>query len=114
MADPAPRVAPAARAVPVEAVRVLVEAVRASTAVSQSEALERLAAATAEASGADAVVARLAEPGGEGLTARAVHAVSPALAAQVAGSRVVPGKDASAEQLGFGHSFAAPIVLEGK
>jgi len=113
MADPALRLAAAAPAVPAAAVRVLVEAVRASVGGSQGEALETLVAATAEASGADAVVARLAEPGG-GLTARAVHAVSPSLAAQVAGSRVVPGDDAYAAQLGFGHSFAAPIVLDGE
>jgi serine phosphatase RsbU (regulator of sigma subunit) len=91
---------------------VLVDAVRASVTGSQSEALETIAAATAEASGADAVVARLAERDREGMTARAVHAVSPALAAQVAGSRVLPG-DVYAEQFGFGHSFAAPIVLAG-
>jgi serine phosphatase RsbU (regulator of sigma subunit) len=54
------------------------------------EALTAIAARAAEVAGADVVVARLADDSG-GVTARAVHAASAALRAELEGSRLGPG-----------------------
>jgi serine phosphatase RsbU (regulator of sigma subunit) len=64
---------------------------RESTAVAGLDgALGSIVARTAEVAGADVVVARLADESG-GVTARAVHASSPALRAELEGSRLGPG-----------------------
>jgi serine phosphatase RsbU (regulator of sigma subunit) len=78
-----------ALAVPAAALRALAAAARSAVAGgSSSEALDAFARAAVAASGADAGVVRLLDADGEGLTARAVHAKSPALAAQLEGSRI--------------------------
>jgi GAF domain-containing protein len=100
------------RAVPSEALRALVAAVRTADFGSSREALEAFAEVTVEVCGADAAVVRLADPDGTGLTAHAVHATSPSLAAELAGSRVAAGEKAKSSRLEF--AFSAPIELDGE
>jgi serine phosphatase RsbU (regulator of sigma subunit) len=77
-----------ALSVPAEALRALAAAGHLAVAgESSTEALEAFARAAVAACGADAGVVRLLDADGDGLTARAVHATSPALAAQLEGSR---------------------------
>jgi serine phosphatase RsbU (regulator of sigma subunit) len=99
-------------AVPSEALRALVDAVRMANFGSSRDALEAFAAVTVEVCGADAAVVRLADSDGTGLTARAVHATSPSLAAELAGSRVDAGEEAKSSRLEF--AFSAPIELDGE
>jgi serine phosphatase RsbU (regulator of sigma subunit) len=101
-----------APAVPTAALRALVDAVRAALSSSEAEALQAFATAAAVACGADAVIVRLAEPSNGELTARAVHAVSPALVAELAGSRVDARGNGRAGQLEF--AFAAAIEVDGR
>jgi serine phosphatase RsbU (regulator of sigma subunit) len=100
------------QAVPKEALRALVDAVRTADFGSPRDALEAFAAVTVEICGAEAAVVRLAEPDGAGLTAHAVHATSPALAAELAGSRVVADEASASSRLEF--AFTAPIELDGE
>src|SRR5580765_43678 len=89
MAVQSPQESTYALAVPAAALLALAAAARlAVTAGSSSEALEAFARAAVAAGGADVGVVRLLDEDGEGLTARAVHATSPALAAQLEGSRI--------------------------
>jgi serine phosphatase RsbU (regulator of sigma subunit) len=99
------------RAVPGEALRALVDAVQTADFGSSRDALEAFAAVTVEICTADAAVVRLAEPGGTGLTAHAVHATSPSLAAELAGSRVKAGEETTS-RLDF--AFSVPIELDGE
>ena len=61
-----------------------------SGAAGLDEALAQIVERAAEVAGADVVVARLGDESG-GLTARAVHATSPALQAELEGSRISAG-----------------------
>jgi serine phosphatase RsbU (regulator of sigma subunit) len=99
------------RAVPSEVLRALVDAVQTADFGSPRDALEAFAAVTVEICSADAAVVRLAEPDGAGLTAYAVHATSPSLAAELAGSRVKAGEETTS-RLEF--AFSAPIELDGE
>jgi serine phosphatase RsbU (regulator of sigma subunit) len=99
------------RAVPSEALRALVDAVQTADFGSPRDTLEAFAAVTVEICSADAAVVRLVEPEGTGLTAHAVHATSPALAAELAGSRVKAGEETTS-RLEF--AFSAPIELDGE
>ena len=67
------------------------------------EALERLAAAAASATGSDAAIVRTATPGNGALTARVVHAGTAAVAAELEGSRLsledVPAGELDVESL---------------
>ena len=67
---------------------------------------------TVEICAAEAAVVRLVDRDGTGLTAHAVHATSPSLAAELAGSRVEVGQDVSSSRLEF--AFSAPIELDGE
>src|SRR5437764_13317343 len=97
--------------VPTEALRALVDAVQKAELDSSRATLEAFAELAVEICEADAAVVRLAEPDGSGLSARAVHAGSPSLAAELAGSRVTPGDGKTASRLAF--SFSAPIEMDG-
>ena len=99
-------------AVPSEALRALVDAVQMANFGSTRDALDAFAAVTVEICGADAAVVLLAEPEGTGLTAHAVHATSPSLAAELAGSRVEAGEETRSSRLDF--AFSAPIELDGE
>jgi serine phosphatase RsbU (regulator of sigma subunit) len=101
-----------APAVPSEALRALVETVRTADLSSEREALEAFATVTMEVCGADAAVVRLVDPAGAELTARAVQAISPSLAAELAGSRVAAGAERSSSRLEF--SYSAPIATDGE
>jgi GAF domain-containing protein len=101
-----------ARVVPSEALRALVETFETADFSSEREALEAFATVTFEVCGADAAVVRLVEPGTTELTARAVHAVSPSLAAELAGSRVAAGDEGRSSRLEF--SYSAPIESDGE
>jgi serine phosphatase RsbU (regulator of sigma subunit) len=99
-----------------------------SGAAGLDEALAEIVERTAELVGADIVVARLGDEAG-GLTARAVHANSPALQAQLEGSRIsagsVPAEERDellqlprtlrrvAEQLGAGAVLQLPVRAAG-
>ena len=76
-----------------------------SGAAGLDEALAEIVERTAELVGADVVVARLGDEAG-GLTARAVHATSPALQAELEGSRISAGS-VPAEEHGAGPPAAA-------
>jgi serine phosphatase RsbU (regulator of sigma subunit) len=81
-----------ALSVSVEALRALAAAGRLAVAGgSSTAALQAFAHAAVAACGADAGVVRLLDEDGATLTARAVHATSPALAAQLEGSRIALG-----------------------
>jgi sigma-B regulation protein RsbU (phosphoserine phosphatase) len=99
-------------AVPSEALRALVDAVQMANFGSTRDALDAFAAVTVEICSADAAVVLLAEPEGTGLTAHAVHATSPSLAAELAGSRVEAGEETRSSRLDF--AFSAPIALDGE
>ena len=99
-----------APAVPSEALRALVETVRTADFSSERDALEAFARVTMEICNADAAVVLLVEPDGE-LTARAVEAISPSLAAEVAGSRIAAGDERSPSRLEF--SYSVPIETDG-
>jgi serine phosphatase RsbU (regulator of sigma subunit) len=101
-----------APAVPSEALRALVETVRTADFSSQRDALEAFATVTVEVCSADAAVVRLVEPGGAELTARAVQAVSPSRAAELAGSRVAVGDGGRVSRPEF--SYSAPIEFDGE
>src|SRR5712691_1177945 len=101
-----------APAVPSEALRALVKTVRTADFDSERDALEAFATVTREVCSADAAVVRLVEPAGSELTARAVQAISPSLAAELAGSRVAAGAEGSSSRLEF--SYSAPIKTEGE
>jgi serine phosphatase RsbU (regulator of sigma subunit) len=92
------------------ALRSLTEALREATGYSSRQTLEAFAAAAVEACSADAAVIRLADPDGERFTARAVHATSPALAAELAGSHV-ESDEARSPRLGFG--LSVPVEVDG-
>jgi serine phosphatase RsbU (regulator of sigma subunit) len=100
-----------APAVPSEALRALVETVRTADFGSERDALEAFATVTMEICSADAAVVLLVEPAGAELTARAVQAISPSLAAEVAGSRVAAGDERSSSALRF--LYSAPIETDG-
>jgi serine phosphatase RsbU (regulator of sigma subunit) len=101
-----------APAVPSEALRALVEAVRTADFSSERDALEAFATVTMEVCSADAAVVRLVEPAGAELTAGAVQAISPSLAAELAGSRGAAGDEGGSSQLEF--SYSAPIETDGE
>jgi GAF domain-containing protein len=96
----------------VDAIRALTEGLRAAALGSASDVLETFAEVAADICAADAVVIRLADADGSGFTARAVHARSPALAAELAGSHV-PAEDAT-RPLRLGYALSAPIEVDGK
>ena len=100
------------RGVPSEALRALVDAVRTADFGSSRDALEAFATVTVEICSADAAVVRLVEPEGNGLTAHAVHATSPSLAAELAGTRVEAGDATRSSRLEF--AFSTPIELDGE
>jgi serine phosphatase RsbU (regulator of sigma subunit) len=111
---------PDALAVPAEALRALAAAGRLAVAGgSPSEALEAFVSAAVAACGADAGVVRLLEADGEGLTARAVHATSPAVAAQLEGSRISiaelanGGSPMLARTLHLDHAVMCPLEVAG-
>jgi GAF domain-containing protein len=97
--------------VPGQALGALVETVRTADFSSEREALEAFATVTVEVCSADAAVVRLVEPDGAELTARAVQAVSPSLAAELAGSRVAAGEEGRSSRLEF--SYSASIESDG-
>jgi serine phosphatase RsbU (regulator of sigma subunit) len=97
--------------VPSEALRALADVVSSDDFGSSGEALEAFAAVTVEICGADAAVVRLAEPEESGFRARAVHARSPVLAAELAGSRTA-SSDPGRSRLQFECSW--PIELDGE
>jgi GAF domain-containing protein len=101
-----------ASAVPSEALRALVDALHTTDFRSPRDALEAFAAVTVEVCGADAAVVRLGEAGGAELTAQAVHASSPSLAAELAGSRIAFGDEPRFARLEYG--FSLPIELDGE
>jgi serine phosphatase RsbU (regulator of sigma subunit)/uncharacterized protein YigA (DUF484 family) len=72
---------------------------RVDTSATLDEALDAIAEAVAAGTSADAAVTRLLEPGGDALTARAVSAASPALAAELEGSNL-PAGEVAAERAG--------------
>ena len=90
---------------------MLVDAVRTADFGSPREALEAFAAVTMEVCAAEAAVVRLADSDGGEMTAQAVHAVSPSLGAELAGSRVATGQAASSSRPGF--VFSAQIESDG-
>jgi GAF domain-containing protein len=94
-----------------DAVRALIDGLREASAASSRDALETFAALAVDLCGADAAVIRLADSDGGGFTARAVHATSPALAAELAGSHVPVGEPARPLRVGF--ALSAPIVMDG-
>jgi serine phosphatase RsbU (regulator of sigma subunit) len=112
MVPPDPQERADASAVPGESLHVLVETVRTASFNLPRDALEAFAAATVEVCGADAAVVRLVEPGVAGLTARAVHAISPSLAAELAGSRAAVAEGGSSSELEF--KYSAPIEFAGE
>ena len=112
MALPSPEELADSRAVPSGALRALVDALHTADFGSSRDALEEFAGVTVEICAAEAAVVRLAEPEGAGLTAHAVHAMSPSLAAELAGSRVEVGQEPSSSPLEF--AFSAPIELDGE
>ena len=71
-----------------EALERLAEAARRLVEDPSADAMGGLVAAVGAATNADLAVARIAEPGGQELRARAVHADSAALAAELEGSRL--------------------------
>ena len=85
MVLPSPEELADSRAVPSGALRALVDAVHTADFGSSRDALEAFAAVTVEICAAEAAVVRLADADGTGLTAHAVHATSPSLAAELAG-----------------------------
>jgi GAF domain-containing protein len=95
----------------VDAIRSLTRGLRAAALGSSSDVLETFAEVAADICAADAVVIRLADADGSGFTARAVHARSPALAAELAGSHV-PAEDAT-RPLRLGYALSAPIEVDG-
>jgi serine phosphatase RsbU (regulator of sigma subunit) len=97
---------------PSEALRALVETVRTADFSSERDALEAFATVSMEVCSADAAVVRLVEPAGAELTARAVEAISPSLAAELAGSRVAAGDGGRTSRLEF--SYSAPIETDGE
>ncbi len=98
--------------VPSEALRALAQAVHGANFDSSRETLESFAALAVRICGADAAVVRLTDPDGVELTARAVHAVSPSLAAELAGSRVVAGDLRKSSTLAF--ELSTPIESGGQ
>ena len=86
MVLPSPEELTDSRAVPSGALRALVDAVHTADFGSSHDALEAFASVTVEICAAEAAVVRLVDPDGTGLTAHAVHATSPSLAAELAGS----------------------------
>jgi serine phosphatase RsbU (regulator of sigma subunit) len=77
------------------------------------EALERLAAAAASATGSDAAIIRTATPGNGALTARVVHAGTAAVAAELEGSRLsledVPAGELEVESPASARGLAASL-----
>ena len=98
--------------VPGEALRALVDAVGAADFGSMHDALESFAALTVDLCAAEAAVVRLADADGTHLAARAVHAVSPSLAAELAGSLVVPGDGPRTSPLAF--QLSVPVEFGGE
>jgi serine phosphatase RsbU (regulator of sigma subunit) len=92
-------------------------------------ALEAIVTATAVATGADVVVARVADPDGRRASARAVHSASQAIAAELEGSRVeldaLPAEEVDergalppvlrelAERAGLGTVLHVPVLVRG-
>src|SRR4051812_45978135 len=95
-----------------DAIRTLTEGLRRAALGSAGDLLETFAEVAVEVCAADAVVIRLVDADGAGFTARAVHARSPALAAELAGSRVAVGDAARPLPLGF--ALSAPIEVDGE
>jgi serine phosphatase RsbU (regulator of sigma subunit) len=101
-----------APAVPSEALRALVDVLHKADFQAPRDALEAFAAVTVEICGADAAVVRLADTKGPELIAHAVHASSPSLAAELAGSRMAPGDEPKFTRLEYG--FSVPIEFGGE
>jgi serine phosphatase RsbU (regulator of sigma subunit) len=98
--------------VPGEALRALVETVRSANFGAPREALEAFAAVTMEMCAAEAAVVRLADSDGAELTAQAVHAVSPSLGAELAGSKVAVGQVGKSSRPEF--VFSSEIESDGE
>jgi serine phosphatase RsbU (regulator of sigma subunit) len=94
-----------------DAIRTLTKGLREAALGSSRDVLETLAKVAVDVCAADAVVIRLADADGSGFTARAVHARSPALAAELAGSHV-PAEDAT-RPLRLGYALSAPVEVDG-
>ena len=94
------------------ALQSLTEALRVSARASSGDALETFAAAAVDVCAADAAIIRLVDADGRGFTARAVHATSPALAAELAGSRVPSDDEGQPSRLGF--ALSVPVEVDGR
>ena len=95
-----------------DAIRTLTGGLRAATLGSTHDVLELFAEVAFDICAADAAVIRLADDEGAGFTARAVHARSPALAAELAGSHVPA--DGATRPLRLGFALSAPVDVDGK
>jgi len=95
-----------------DTIRALIRGLLEAAHGSSRDVLETFAAAAVDLCGADAAVIRLADDDGGGFTARAVHATSPALAAELAGSHVRAEEAERPLRLGF--ALAAPIEVGGE
>ncbi len=95
-----------------DAIRTLTEGLRRAALGSAGDLLETFAEVAVEVCAADAVVIRLADADGASFTARAVHARSPALAAELAGSHV--SAEDAARPLPLGFALSAPIEADGE
>ena len=95
-----------------DAIGTLTGALRAATLGSTHDVLELFAAVAFDICAADAAVIRLADDEGAGFTARAVHARSPALAAELAGSHMPADGETRPLRLGF--ALSAPVDVDGK
>jgi serine phosphatase RsbU (regulator of sigma subunit) len=94
------------------ALRSLTEAVRTSAGGSSGDALEAFATAAVDVCAADAAVIRLVDADGSGFTARAVHATSPALEAELAGSHLPSSDEVRPPRLAF--ALSVPVEVEGR
>jgi serine phosphatase RsbU (regulator of sigma subunit) len=101
----------AASGVAGDTIQALIKGLREAALGSARDALETFAAVAVDLCGADAAVIRLADADGNGFIARAVHARSPALAAELAGSHVPMEEAERPPALGF--ALSTPVKLGG-
>jgi serine phosphatase RsbU (regulator of sigma subunit) len=95
-----------------DALQTLIAVLRNVALGTSSDVLETFAALAVEVCSADAAVIRLADEPDGGFTARAVHATSPAVAAELTGSHVPSPEAARPSQLGF--ALSAPVEVDGR
>ena len=95
-----------------DALQTLIAALRDVALGTSGDVLETFAALAVDVCGADAAVIRLADEVDGGFTARAVHATSPAVAAELAGSHIPSPEADRPSRLGF--ALSAPVELDGK